>query len=197
MKLSKPVYNQEKKIYICDVKGATDFIYTSHVTSNPVEYTPSPKSFFEDTLPMCISLLLSVTQGWFSQPLTEEWLIPRLTYGIPTEKVPSEFEGTVVYHPVRLHISKETFVLEFDLTDMKEDEKVRIVFQEDTPEPPKAVAPSTEDAGVRRTKKKELVLQARRKAARALFKAERLLNSFVNEYGEDTDWEEDDETDSS
>jgi hypothetical protein len=197
MKLSKPVYNQEKKIYICDVKGATDFIYTSYVTSNPVEYNPTPKFFFEETLPKCISILINITQGWFSQALTEEWLIPRLTYGIPTEKIPNGFEGTVIYHPVRLHISKESFVLEFDLTDMKEEEKVRIVFQEDTPEVPKEVVPATEDPGVRRRMKKELVLQARRKAARALFKAERLLNSFVTEYGEDTDWDEDDETDSS
>jgi transcriptional regulator with GAF, ATPase, and Fis domain len=111
-----------------------------------------------------------------------------------------------------LHIYKEGFVVEYKLTDTKESEKVCINFQEDeeaktteakTTEAKTTEAKTTEanteaeakaeDEEKIRHEMKQKVLQARQRAARALFKAEELMHTFVEKYGMDTDWEDEDD----
>ena len=191
MRLAKPVYDGSKKVYVCDVKEADDFVYSSDVFGNTSNFSKSPNVFFDETLPTCVAAILSQTLGWFSKPLVEDWLIQKLSYSIPTESIEKGFDGVVTYTPVRLHISKEKFVLEFQLTDMKESDKVCIDFQEDLPLP--SASPKKADAEQVRLEKKQKVLQARERAARALFKAEELMHVYVEEYGVDTDWEDEDE----
>jgi hypothetical protein len=199
MRLNKPVYDGDKKVWTCDIKEAGDLQYTSDVYGEPSAFTKTPASFFDETLPACVTTILSQTLGWFSKPLTEEWLIQKLTYSIPTESIPNGFDGRVEYTPVRLHIYKEGFVVEYKLTDTKESEKVCINFQEDEakPEdvkPEKAEEVKLEEAEEKiRHEMKQKVLQARQRAARALFKAEELMHTFVEKYGMDTDWEDEDD----
>lgn len=209
MRLNKPVYNGDKKVWTCDIKEAGDLQYASDVYGEPSSFTKTPASFFDETLPACVTSILSQTQGWFSKPLTEEWLIQKLTYSIPTDTIPNGFDGRVEYTPVRLHIYKEAFVVEYKLTDTKENEKVCINFHEDEEPKPdtkaleaKADADANGDARADadadaeekiRHEMKQKVLQARQRAARALFKAEELMHTFVEKYGMDTDWEDEDD----
>ena len=46
---------------------------------------------------------------------------------------------------------------------------------------------------VDRKTKKDTALRARRRAAMALLKAERLMQAYAEEFGEDTEWEEEEE----
>ena len=204
MRLNKPVYNGDKKVWTCDIKEAGDLQYTSDVYGEPSSFTKTPASFFDETLPTCVTSILSQTQGWFSKPLTEEWLIQKLTYSIPTDTIPNGFDGRVEYTPVRLHIYKEAFVVEYKLTDTKENEKVCINFHEDEESKPleveakeatalEANAEAKEEQEKIRHEMKQKVLQARQRAARALFKAEELMHTFVEKYGMDTDWEDEDD----
>jgi hypothetical protein len=204
MRLNKPVYNGDKKVWTCDIKEAGDLQYTSDVYGEPSSFTKTPASFFDETLPTCVTSILSQTQGWFSKPLTEEWLIQKLTYSIPTDTIPNGFDGRVEYTPVRLHIYKEAFVVEYKLTDTKENEKVCINFHEDEESKPleveaketkalEANAEAKEEQDKIRHEMKQKVLQARQRAARALFKAEELMHTFVEKYGMDTDWEDEDD----
>jgi hypothetical protein len=208
MRLNKPVYDGVKKVWTCDIKEAGDLQYTSDVYGEPSAFTKTPASFFDETLPACVTTILSQTLGWFSKPLTEEWLIQKLTYSIPTESIPNGFDGRVEYTPVRLHIYKEGFVVEYKLTDTKENEKVCINFQEDeeaktteaeatqvdaTEADATQVDAKAEDEEKIRHEMKQKVLQARQRAARALFKAEELMHTFVEKYGMDTDWEDEDD----
>lgn len=213
------MYEPSKKVYVCDIKDANSLSYTSDVYGEPSVFSKTPQSFFEETLPTSVTYIFNQTQGWFSKPLTEEWLIEKLTYSIPTELVQKGFDGSVVYTPVRLHISKDSFVIEFTLTDTKENEKVCIEFHEEVPivlssessVPSVPSVPSTRTSvpaiptntsvflptdtsseGIRHEMKKK-VLHARERAARALFKAEELMHSYVEIYGTDTEWEDRDE----
>jgi hypothetical protein len=145
--------------------------------------------------------------------------------------IPSDFQGTVTFDPARLSISKEGFVIYFELTDMKECENVGIdIFKEDELSPAEAVQadsalqpmqhytasqpmqphpashpcpasqPQEESTEkTRRVKRKEDVLKARERAARALFKAEQLIHAYVQDYGDLTEWEDeqDEENESS
>jgi bifunctional DNase/RNase len=103
-----------------------------------------------------------------------------------------------------LHIYKEAFVVEYKLTDTKENEKVCINFHEDEESKPleveakeatalEANAEAKEEQEKIRHEMKQKVLQARQRAARALFKAEELMHTFVEKYGMDTDWEDEDD----
>jgi hypothetical protein len=196
MRLLKPVYDGSKKVYICDIKDAESFTYVSDVYGDPLSWTKSPSSFYEETLPRCVTTILSQTQGWFSKPLAEDWLIQHLTYSIPTESIENGFDGSATYTPQRLHISKDAFVIEFKLTDTKVAEKVCIEFQEEAPVVEQPVEQQHVASNeVIRQEMKNKVLQARQRAARALFKAEELMHSYVEKYGMDADWEDWDEED--
>jgi hypothetical protein len=211
MKLSKPVYDGTKKVYTCDIKDVSDLQYRSEVSGDPSVFEKTPLCFLDETLPASVTAILAQTQGWFSKPLTEDWLIQKLTYSIPTDLVPKGFDGVVEYTPVCLRISKDAFIIEFRLTDTKESEKVCIEFQEDAIEVEakgqtdetvlqetvgSEVQSKVDDKEGVRLERKKKVLQARERAARALFKAEELIHAYVGEYGMDTDWEDEDEEDS-
>jgi hypothetical protein len=142
--------------------------------------------------------LIKSTQGWFSKPLTEEFLKGKIQYDIPTsvpEQVAETFEGLVEWQIQRLIISKEQFLFVCVIVNTVEDEKVSLEF----PEEPEAKEPEeeiplheVEPLGIgptRRSLEKERVLSARTKAARALFHAERLTQEFYQAFGE-TDWED-------
>jgi hypothetical protein len=231
MKLSKAVYNQTDRVYQCDIKDAESFRFKSDCEGTPLVYTPSVDAFFKESVEACTHDLYGLTKGWFTTPLKEEWLLSHLRYNIPTEMIPSDFQGTVTFDPARLSISKEGFVIYFELTDMKECENVGIdIFKEDELSPAEAVQadsalqpmqhytasqpmqphpashpcpasqPQEESTEkTRRVKRKEDVLKARERAARALFKAEQLIHAYVQDYGDLTEWEDeqDEENESS
>lgn len=224
MKLSKAVYNQTDRVYQCDIKDAGSFRFKSDCEGTPLVYTPSVDAFFKESVEACTRDLYGLTKGWFTTPLKEEWLLSHLRYNIPTEMIPSDFQGTVTFDPARLSISKEGFVIYFELTDMKECENVGIdIFKEDELSPAEAVQadsasqpcpasqamqpcpasqpmhPQESTEKTRRVKRKEDVLKARERAARALFKAEQLIHAYVQDYGDLTEWEDeqDEENESS
>ena len=100
------------------------------------------------------------------------------------------FEGTVTFAMDELVISKETFLFKFVITDTKEDEKVCIVFEDEAPPLPEEVLhPEEKPVNVRKLQKQR-VMDLRTKAARALFHAERLTQEYYNQFGEDTEWED-------
>lgn len=199
MRICKPVYDSAKKVYICNLTDvASEFLYVTETYGEPPMLSKTPARFLDETLPACVKTILDQTQGWFSKPLTEAWLIEKLSYSIPTETVEQGFDGGLVFTPNQLYITKESFVVGFKLTDTKAGEKVCIDFQE--PEVEVEVEAKVEakdkasdiprvDEQIRHETKLK-VLQAREKAARALFKAEELMHSYVQKYGTDTDWED-------
>jgi hypothetical protein len=194
MRICKPVYDSSKKLYICELKQvASEFLYVTDTYGEPAILSKTPASFLDETLPACVKTILDQTQGWFSKPLTEAWLIEKLSYSIPTETIEKAFDGGLVFTPIHLYITKESFVVGFKLTDTKAGDKVCIDFQEAEVEPKVEVEPKSDmppvDEQIRHETKLK-VLQAREKAARALFKAEELMHSYVQKYGTDTDWED-------
>jgi hypothetical protein len=90
---------------------------------------------------------------------------------------------------VSLTISKEVFLLKFEIIAQKEDEKICIKFDEE--ELPFQQVEAIAIGPTRRQIQKKNVLKARGKAARSLFTAERLTQAYCEEFGEDTDWEGD------
>jgi hypothetical protein len=132
------------------------------------------KGLYDDA----IDIIITGTKGWFSKPLTQEWLQTRVKFDVPIGEIEAEFEGTVDFQVGRLIISKELFLLECPIVGKKEAEKVVISFEEEAEpeatEPeliqgePMAIGPT------RRILQKETVMKARNKAARALFTAEHM-----------------------
>ena len=178
MKLGRPTYSKENQVYVCECKDEQPFRVESSMESG--QWTPDPTTHLALTRDTIISMLLEETTGWFSKPLTKEWLMSRLRYTIPTSDIPAGFEGVCRWTLKKVHISKESFVCEFVLVEKVSREMPLIELQEDT-------AAST------RGEKKDLVLRARRRAAMSLLKAERLMQAYAEEFGEDTDWEDEDE----
>lgn len=208
MKFTKPVYNSSTKSYRCEVTESDSFRFESNKEDNT--FTPSLDTFVEVYRKPLVDLLLQATKGWFTKPLTHEWLLPRIEFNIPTEEVPPTFEGTVGWEPAAIIITKERFVCMCKMTGMREADKITLEFEEeveggagggigsevvDIPcvndsEPPVDIGPT------RRALQKQSVLQARSKAARALFKAEHMTQKYIEMYGEDTDWEDEEDEDS-
>ena len=198
MKINKPSYDNSLKVYTCTL---TDGIRLSlkKEDGQPI----SMLSEYEDQAlkESLLKPIIDGTKGWFTKPLTEEWLLTRISFDIPTSTIPIEFEGTIEYKATKLIISKDSFIFLCSVSEMKEAEKVMIEFKEDTVIEEKQDLPLVDATPVgigptRRTLQKEIVMKARAKAARALFKAERLTQEYSQLYGEDTDWEiEDSEAD--
>ena len=190
MKVGKPSYDSSAKVYTCELKDG--FRFESECVDSV--FTPSLDSVSE-LVPGLVTQLLTDTKGWFSKPLTADWLTPRIHFDVPTCE---PFEGTLVWEAVRLVITKDKFLFTLAIIDKKKRE-ILIDFQEDVPavqEPlPEPVHESQGNNMARRDLHKKAVMEARAKAARALFKAERSINEYIELYGEDTDWE--DECDSS
>jgi hypothetical protein len=211
MKFSKPVYDSSTKSYRCEVTESDSFRFES--AKEDTTFTPSLDTFVEVYRIPLTNDLLQATKGWFTKPLTYEWLLPRIEFNIPTDEVPPMFEGTIEWQLVSIIITKDRFMCMCKMTSMREADKITIEFEEeerlegrggegserievvDIPcvndsEAPVDIGPT------RRVLQKQLVLQARSKAARALFKAEHMTQKYIEMYGEDTDWEDEEDEDS-
>lgn len=188
MKLGKPTYAKESQVYVCECRDVSTFRVES--TMQGGKWSVPLDGHLANTREQMISLLLAETTGWFSKPLTKEWLLSRLRYTIPTDDIPSDFEGMCSWTPSKLLISKESFVCEFVLA-----EKVPALPLIDLHEDEVVDSPGNGSSGSSPTRegKKETVLRARRRAAMALLKAERLMQAYADEFGEDTDWEDDED----
>jgi hypothetical protein len=188
MKFAKPSYDAKKRIYSCDITDG--FRFSARRESGSFIKTPESCIDSDER----IAHLIKSTQGWFSKPLTEEFLKGKIRYDIPTS-VPETFEGLVEWQMQRLIISKDEFLFVCVITQSVEDEKVSLEFPEEpAPKEPEEDIPLHEEAPLgigptRRSLEKEKVLSARAKAARALFHAERLTQDFYQAFGE-TDWED-------
>ena len=188
MKIGRPVYSKETQVYVCECSGDA-FRFESVVEGG--QWKPELSAHLESSREQMIGTIVDGTTGWFSKPLTREWLQSKLVYKLPTD-VPTEFEGVVRWRMSRLHISKETFTCEFvvyervmnpvPLIDLHEEEKEPV--KEQAKEPPKSQDKKA---------KKDAALLARRRAAMALLKAERLIQAYSEEFGEDTEWEEEED----
>jgi len=158
MKIEKPSYNASTRLYTCQLTDGFR-LKTSYEDGVPKELYNT-----DDVIESLIQPIIKGTAGWFTKPLSPEWLKPRIRLTIPTGDVPSEFEGAVDFVADKLVISK-----------------VVIEFQE-------------EELPAKPPLQKSDVLKAREKAAKALFRAEMLTQEYIRlRGGEDTDWEDDEE----
>ena len=185
MKFTKPSYDAKQRVYTCDVTDGFRF----SVRREGGCLVKAPESCIDSDERM--NHLIKSTQGWFSKPLTEDFLKGKIRYDIPTS-IPETFEGLIEWQIERLIISKEEFLFVCGIARTVEDEKVSLEFPEEPPveeeiplheEAPLGIGPT------RRSLEKEKVFSARAKAARALFHAERLTQDFYQAFGE-TDWED-------
>lgn len=189
MKLLKPVYDAVNKVYTCDVQEGIRRTTTKDGESWNPPLTASNSEEF-------IHWLIKSTTGWFTKPITEEWLRPRIKEVFEQPQISATFEGTVEWKLSKVLISKETFLIQWSIQCVSEAPKVIIEFEEEQPEEvdevPEKEADILEIGPTRRILHKHKVLTARAKAARALFKAERMTQEYIQLYGEDTDWEDED-----
>jgi hypothetical protein len=200
MKFAKPTYDASKKVYVSDIHEGLR--YESH-KDDATTYSPPLTS-----VPLTLGIefpkqIVTATHAWFSKPLTVEWLTTRLQHKL--QDVAEDFEGTCTWQMQRLTISKEVFLFEWTLVDQKPDEKVLIQLEEDQPTeelrevdeiPQESNQEAMQVGPTRRMLHKREVLRARERAARCLFKAERMTQEYCALYGEDTDWEDEDDYDS-
>ena len=176
MKLGKPVYDSAAKLYNCSVSDGARFT----VRREEGKFVSDLNTFVDKNI--LVETIVKLTNGWFTKPLTQEYLTARLNIDIPTD-IPESFEGEIEYQLQLLIISKDVFLLRYAMIGTKEDEKICIQFEEIEAE---------KGLGINSTRQviKEKVLKARSKAARALFLAERLTQEYYEQFGEDTDWED-------
>jgi hypothetical protein len=175
MKLEKPIYDSSAKVYSCKISDGFRFSAKHHgggFTSDPTKEIDSE---------VLANEVIQLTGGWFSKPLTQDFLKGKLKYNIPTSDIQPTFEGEVEFQMNNLLISKDTFLFICTVISVKEDEKICIVFPEEDAEVPPLN---------KRKLQKEKAMLLRTKAARALFHAERLTQEYCSEFGEDTDWED-------
>jgi hypothetical protein len=198
MKFTKPAYDAKTRIYTCDITDGFRLCVRR-------ESGAFVKEFSE-----CIDTnervrhLIHATQGWFSKPLTEDFLNGKIRYDIPTADIPPTFEGSVEWQAKKLIISKDSFLFACAIVAQVEDEKLSLDFPDDEhtheqkqeaaldEEIPMGAEEDGEVIGIGPTRQqldKKKVMRAREKAARALFHAERLTQEFYQAFGE-TDWED-------
>jgi len=202
MKFTKPAYDAKARIYTCDITDGFRLCVRREGGAFVKEF-----SEYIDTNER-IKHLIHATQGWFSKPLTEDFLSGKIRYDIPTADIPPTFEGSVEWQAKKLLISKESFLFICAIVALVEDEKLSLDFPDDEHEQQLQEketsldeeipmgAEEQEVIGIGPTRQqldKKKVMRAREKAARALFHAERLTQEYCAVYGEDTDWEEEDE----
>ena len=202
MKFTKPAYDAKARIYTCDITDGFRLCVRREGGSFVKEFSD------------CIDTnervrhLIHATQGWFSKPLTEEFLNGKIRYDIPTADIPPTFEGSVEWQAKKLVISKDSFLFSCAILAQVEDEKLSLDFPDDEHLQQQKEAALDEEIpmgveqeggeviGIGPTRQqldKKKVMRSREKAARALFQAERLTQEYCAVYGEDTDWEEEDE----
>jgi hypothetical protein len=205
MKFTKPAYDAKARIYSCDITDGFRLCVRRESGSFVKEFSDCI-----DTNER-IKHLIHTTQGWFSKPLTEDFLSGKIRYDIPTADIPPTFEGSVEWQAKKLLISKESFLFICEIVAQVEDEKLSLDFPDDEHMQQKqdqedavlaeeipmgAEQEGGEVIGIGPTRQqldKKKVMRAREKAARALFHAERLTQEYCTVYGEETDWEEEDE----
>ena len=186
MKLGKPVYDSSVKVYTCKIMNGVRFV----VRREEGKYVNDLSSFVDND--SITQYLLTATAGWFTKPLTADYLQPKLKAEFPTELDPA-FEGEVEWGLEGLTISKDIFLLTYQIISSKQDEKICIKFEEETQAQEDIPLDEKEVIGIGPTRQqitKQKVLKARARAARALFLAERLTQEYYNEFGETTDWED-------
>lgn len=186
MKLGKPVYDATLKVYNCSVTNGARFTTRREEGS----FTQDLSSYVD--MNNMVEYIVKSTAGWFTKPLTYDFLKDKLKVEFPTD-LPQTFEGEVEYELQGLTVSKEVFLLTYRIIRATEDEKVCIEFEEDVPPEETIPMVEMETLGIGPTRQqnvKQKVLKARAKAARALFIAERLTQEYYEEFGEDTDWED-------
>jgi hypothetical protein len=191
MKLGKPVYAKESQTYVCECKDE-EHIFRVESYLEGGKWSVPLDSHIEKTREDMISFLLTETTGWFSKPLTKEWLLSRLHYTIPTSDIPVEFEGMCRWTFAKLYISKESFICEFVLSEKVAHKLPLIDLQEDVVAEVAVVAEDSKYSPTREERKSSVLL-ARRRAAMALLKAERMMQAYAGEFGENTDWEDEDD----
>jgi len=202
MKFTKPAYDAKARIYTCDITDGFRLCVRRESGAFVKEFSDCI-----DTNER-VKHLIHATQGWFSKPLTEDFLSGKIRYDIPTADIPPTFEGSVEWQAKKLLISKESFLFICAIVALVEDEKLSLDFPDDEHEQQLQEketsldeeipmgAEEQEVIGIGPTRQqldKKKVMRAREKAARALFHAERLTQEYCAVYGEDTDWEEEDE----
>ena len=187
MKLGKPVYDSATKLYNCTVSDGVRFM----VRREDGAFVKELNSLLDKD--MLIGQILKGTTGWFTKPLTQDYLNQRLQTEFPT---PPQIEGEIEFQLQGLTISKEVFLLRYAIIGVKEDEKICIDLDNiaDTKEVEDEIPMvDKEIVGLGPTRQqivKDKVLKMRAKAARALFVAERLTQEYYEQFGEDTDWED-------
>lgn len=197
MKFAKPTYDAAAKLYTCKITESVRF-------SSRVEGAASqdPHANPEVELSTLTNRLIGQTKGWFSKPLTQEFLSGKVKVSIPTLSAEDPFEGSLFWKITELVISKDVFLFKCEIVDKCEDEKICIDFPADEELPEEIedipLGSNGKALGIGPTRQqiqKEKVLQARTKAARALFKAERMTQEYCDEFGQDTDWEDENTSD--
>jgi len=202
MKFTKPAYDAKARIYTCDITDGFRLCVRREAGAFVKEFSDCI-----DTNER-VKHLIHATQGWFSKPLTEDFLSGKIRYDIPTADIPPSFEGSVEWQAKKLLISKESFLFICAIVALVEDEKLSLDFPDDEHEQQLQEketsldeeipmgAEEQEVIGIGPTRQqldKKKVMRAREKAARALFHAERLTQEYCAVYGEDTDWEEEED----
>ncbi len=174
MKFSRAEFNRTANAYTTNV---TDGIILAR---NTREITLTPDEEKE-----IIIEIVNGTKGWFSKPLTADWLQGKLQLNIPVNELEEGFSGHVQWKLERIEIRKLIFILHFSLFAKEEEPKINLDLDFELP-----AEPTKEVQTTRRKQQKEYVSKVREKAARLLFKAERLTQEYCQTYGEDTDWED-------
>lgn len=175
------MYNADTRQYRADVLESVEFV--GDVLEGKLE-SPLPEvaSFLTDTI--------QSTKGWFRKPLTEDWLATRLRLAIPTETIPADFSGQIRWVLEALFITPDSFTYIYKVVEYLPNEVIDLFL----PEVPVLVeAAEAESPTEIRRKHKARVLAARNRAARALFRAERMTQEYSAAYGDHTDWEDEDD----
>jgi hypothetical protein len=127
MKFQKPTFDSSQQVYLSDIKEG---IRCEATRNDEKQFTPELPTFYTAIKDSFTDTIIQQTKGWFRKPLTKEWLEGRITFHIPTQEIPEEFEGKCIWELKSLHISKEKFDFMFGLVQMKEAEQVMISFEE-------------------------------------------------------------------
>ena len=191
MKIHKPTYNGATRVYTCELSDG----FRLSVQKDIADAVCAP-AITEALLDSLTQTLINSTNGWFSKPLTAAWLRPKILVDMPLSEIPADFDGTIEFAAKLLILSKDEFRFHCPIYTLTPAEKVVIAFDEPEPEPEISVE-DNEPLGIgptRRILHKARVMKERAKAARALFKAERLTQEYIQVFGaEGTDWEDDDD----
>jgi hypothetical protein len=200
MKIFKPKYDASQKVYLCELGGEKPRFEINYDLERPLNTADPAETAKEVYTTPLKYYLLRETKGWFTKPLTDDWLSTRICHDVPASDVSPEWEGSIRWTIQDLIITKDKFLFRWMIDAKQEKEKVVIQLEDDEKEEevpddgvPMAPLDPMSIGPTRRILQKHAVMKARTRAARALFKAEALTQEYIRQYGEDTDWEEEDD----